>query len=291
MFFCGKCAFYLFIPKASKSHTNTKIQKVGELVGARLLAHAGSLVNLAKYPASTVQILGAEKALFRALKTNSDTPKYGLIYHAMYVTNASTTNKAKIARTLACKTALATRVDAFTAQQRGSGGKDIPMAPELAFDLSKKMESRLNKVEGRKVQLKSKTLGGTVFTKHQFQTKQDTYDPSQDIAMTVKQETSSPTQQSKKRKLEKDVSESGDSDTDQPKHKKQKTEATAVSQSTSEQKTVATEETEEQRKKREKKEKKKLKKQQKALEALQAQQAAAGGAADAGATETESKVL
>ncbi len=45
---------------------------VGELVGARLIAHAGSLVNLAKQPASTVQILGAEKALFRALKTKHE---------------------------------------------------------------------------------------------------------------------------------------------------------------------------------------------------------------------------
>jgi len=59
---------------------------VGELVGARLIAHAGSLMNLAKHPASTVQILGAEKALFRALKTRKDTPKYGLIYHASLVT-------------------------------------------------------------------------------------------------------------------------------------------------------------------------------------------------------------
>lgn len=54
---------------------------VGELVGARLISHAGSLINLAKHSASTVQILGAEKALFRALKTKHDTPKYGLIYH------------------------------------------------------------------------------------------------------------------------------------------------------------------------------------------------------------------
>merc|ERR1712193_125129 len=51
---------------------------VGDLVGARLIAHAGSLLNLAKHPASTVQILGAEKALFRAIKTRQDTPKYGL---------------------------------------------------------------------------------------------------------------------------------------------------------------------------------------------------------------------
>ncbi len=54
---------------------------VGELVGARLISHSGSMQNLAKHPASTIQILGAEKALFRALKTKHDTPKYGLIYH------------------------------------------------------------------------------------------------------------------------------------------------------------------------------------------------------------------
>ena len=66
---------------------------VGELVGARLIAHAGSLLNLAKHPASTVQILGAEKALFRALKTRQDTPKYGLIYHASMVGQAAPKNK------------------------------------------------------------------------------------------------------------------------------------------------------------------------------------------------------
>jgi nucleolar protein 58 len=69
---------------------------VGELVGARLIAHAGTLINLAKHPASTVQILGAEKALFRALKTKKDTPKYGLIYHAQLVGQASTKLKGKV---------------------------------------------------------------------------------------------------------------------------------------------------------------------------------------------------
>lgn len=48
---------------------------VGESVGAKLIAHSGSLTNLAKYPASTIQILGAEKALFRALKKRTNTPK------------------------------------------------------------------------------------------------------------------------------------------------------------------------------------------------------------------------
>jgi len=58
---------------------------VGELVGARLIAHAGSLINLAKHPASTVQILGAEKALFKAIRSRKNTPKYGLIYQASIV--------------------------------------------------------------------------------------------------------------------------------------------------------------------------------------------------------------
>ena len=61
---------------------------VGEIVGARLISHAGSLTNLAKYPASTVQILGAEKALFRALKTRGNTPKYGLIFNSSFIGRA-----------------------------------------------------------------------------------------------------------------------------------------------------------------------------------------------------------
>lgn len=86
---------------------------VGELVGARLISHAGSLMNLAKHPASTVQILGAEKALFRALKTKHDTPKYGLIYHAQLVGQSNTQMKGKMSRMLAAKASLATRVDAL----------------------------------------------------------------------------------------------------------------------------------------------------------------------------------
>merc|ERR1712083_1177375 len=86
-------------------------QLVGELVGARLIAHAGSLMNLAKQPASTIQILGAEKALFRALKTKHDTPKYGLIYHASMVGQAGAKTKGKISRMLAAKSSLAARYD------------------------------------------------------------------------------------------------------------------------------------------------------------------------------------
>jgi nucleolar protein 58 len=76
-------------------------------------AIAGSLINLAKQPASTVQILGAEKALFRALKTKHETPKYGLIYHASLIGQAPPKYKGKIARVLAAKCSLSTRFDAL----------------------------------------------------------------------------------------------------------------------------------------------------------------------------------
>lgn len=87
---------------------------IGEQVGARLIAHAGSLTNLAKYPASTVQILGAEKALFRALKTKGNTPKYGLIFHSTFIGRAGAKNKGRISRYLANKCSIASRIDCFT---------------------------------------------------------------------------------------------------------------------------------------------------------------------------------
>ena len=87
---------------------------IGEVVGARLIAHAGSLQNLSKYPASTLQILGAEKALFRALKTKGNTPKFGLIYHSSFIGKAAQRNKGRISRFLANKCSIASRIDNFS---------------------------------------------------------------------------------------------------------------------------------------------------------------------------------
>ncbi|KAJ8748109.1 hypothetical protein K2173_012879 [Erythroxylum novogranatense] len=86
---------------------------IGEIVGARLISHAGSLTNLAKCPSSTLQILGAEKALFRALKTRGNTPKYGLIFHSSFIGRASARNKGRMARYLANKCSIASRIDCF----------------------------------------------------------------------------------------------------------------------------------------------------------------------------------
>jgi len=86
---------------------------VGDIVAARLIAKAGSLVSLAKCPASTIQILGAEKALFRALKKKGNTPKYGLIYNCSFIGRAGAKNKGRISRYLANKCAIASRIDSF----------------------------------------------------------------------------------------------------------------------------------------------------------------------------------
>lgn len=128
---------------------------VGELVGARLISHAGSLINLAKHPASTVQILGAEKALFRALKTKRDTPKYGLIYHAQLVGQASTKNKGKMSRMLAAKASLCTRVDAL--------GEDGNF--DLGAEHKVKLEARLRILEEGNL----RRLSGTGKAKAKFE--------------------------------------------------------------------------------------------------------------------------
>jgi nucleolar protein 56 len=98
---------------------------IGETVGARLISHAGSLANLAKYPASTIQILGAEKALFRALKTRGKTPKYGILYHTSFIGKASLKNKGKISRYIANKLAVCARIDYFTAERYDDYGKEL----------------------------------------------------------------------------------------------------------------------------------------------------------------------
>lgn len=87
---------------------------LGERIGARLISHAGSLTNLSKYPASTVQILGAEKALFRALKTKGNTPKYGLLYHSSFIGRADPRHKGRISRFLANKCSIASRIDCYS---------------------------------------------------------------------------------------------------------------------------------------------------------------------------------
>lgn len=153
-------------------------EMVGELVGARLIAHSGSLMNLAKSPASTIQILGAEKALFRALKTKHDTPKYGLIYHASLVGQATGKNKGKIARMLAAKAAIGLRVDAlsdWSAQGEGKGD-DIDDEERSALGVTSRMkiERHLRSLEGKPLLPRGVAVGpnGTAVTPGKWEVKE-----------------------------------------------------------------------------------------------------------------------
>lgn len=91
---------------------NTKAL-AGALLGARLIAISGDLINLAKKPSSTIQVLGAEKALFRSLKTGTKPPKHGIIFQHPLLHEAKKWQRGKIARALAGKLAIAVRTDAF----------------------------------------------------------------------------------------------------------------------------------------------------------------------------------
>ena len=162
--------------KTNKLAPNTSAL-VGETVTARLISHSGSLSTLAKYPASTIQILGAEKALFRALKTRSATPKYGLLYHSSFIGKAKMKNKGKISRYLANKLAMCSRIDCFSGEVTSDYGNELRTQiderlkyldtgdkPRKNIDVMKKVEQQLigkkrNKSKDDKKEDKKKKKG------------------------------------------------------------------------------------------------------------------------------------
>lgn len=104
---------------------------VGPLLGARLISLAGGLNKLATLPASTIQVLGAEKALFRALRYGAKPPKHGVIFQYPAIHRSPRWQRGKIARALAAKLAIAARIDAFTGEYR---------ADELKEELEKRIQ-------------------------------------------------------------------------------------------------------------------------------------------------------
>jgi nucleolar protein 56 len=98
---------------------------VGPAIGARLIAKVGSLQRLAMLPSSTIQVLGAEKALFRSMKTGGRPPKHGLIFQHTLVHAAPSWQRGKVARVLASKIALAARMDYFRGEKYSSLNDDM----------------------------------------------------------------------------------------------------------------------------------------------------------------------
>ncbi len=103
-----------YLDRIMKEVAPNVTELVGPLLGARLISLAGSLEDLAMMPASTVQVLGAEKALFRALRTGGRPPKHGIIFQYPEIFRAPKWQRGKIARALAAKLAIAAKVDAFS---------------------------------------------------------------------------------------------------------------------------------------------------------------------------------
>lgn len=126
-----RAALQEYIDEAMKEVAPNIRGLVGPLLGARLIALAGGLSKLAILPASTIQVLGAEKALFRALRTGGKPPKHGVIFQHPEIHRAPRWQRGKIARALAAKLAIAARIDAFTGEYK---------AEELKEELEKRIK-------------------------------------------------------------------------------------------------------------------------------------------------------
>ncbi|MGC8631339.1 MAG: NOP5/NOP56 family protein [Thermoprotei archaeon] len=122
-----------YVEKAMKEAAPNLTELVGAALGARLISLAGGLDRLATMPSSTIQVLGAEKALFRAMKTGAKPPKHGVIFQYPAVHSAPRWLRGRLARAVASKIAIAARIDAF-----GAGR----LEPSLKADL----EAKVNKI-------------------------------------------------------------------------------------------------------------------------------------------------
>ncbi|MEE9150877.1 MAG: ribosomal biogenesis protein [Thermoplasmata archaeon] len=120
-----------YIKKEMESNAPNISYLVGPIIGSRLIAKAGGLQRLARLPSGTVQVLGAEKALFRHLKDGSNPPKHGLIFQHPWIHRAPYWQRGKIARAFASKIALAAKVDEHS---------DKIMGEQLKKDLLKRIE-------------------------------------------------------------------------------------------------------------------------------------------------------
>ncbi len=119
-----------------KTCPNVK-EVAGTLIGAKLISLAGSLIKLSKFPASTVQLLGAEKALFRHLKNRRNLPpKFGILHEHAFIGKVAPRNKGKMARTLADKISIASKVDYF--KGKFVGKELFKQVEKKATELSKR---------------------------------------------------------------------------------------------------------------------------------------------------------
>jgi len=125
-----------YVKDAMASMAPNLSKLVGESIAARLIASAGGLDRLASMPSGTIQVLGAEKALFRHIKEGTAPPKHGIIFQHELINKAPKKYRGKIARVMAGKIAIAARADVFTKR-------------DIADELKKDMEERIREIRGK----------------------------------------------------------------------------------------------------------------------------------------------
>ncbi len=108
-----------YLEKISKETIPNLSAVAGPLLAARLLQLAGGLEKISRMPSSTIQLLGAEKSLFRHLKGQGKAPKYGVLFAHPMIQQTSNDTKGKVARLIAAKLSLASRIDAYSERDDG----------------------------------------------------------------------------------------------------------------------------------------------------------------------------
>jgi nucleolar protein 56 len=126
-----RAAIESYVEKSIRELAPNVSQLVSPMIAARLVTLAGSVARLARAPAGTVQLLGAERALFRHLRTGSRPPKHGVLFQHPSVNRAPPWQRGAIARAIAAKVTVAARADAFTKRT---------IAPDLLKDLDETLE-------------------------------------------------------------------------------------------------------------------------------------------------------
>ena len=127
-----------YLEKLMKKDFKNLYAVAGAPVGAKLIAHCGDAARLANLPSSTIQVLGAEKALFRHMKTGAKPPKYGIILSHNLLQNAKHDERGKVARAIASVISIAVKVDVFSQEDN------------TEF-LTKKLENKLKVIERRRL--------------------------------------------------------------------------------------------------------------------------------------------
>lgn len=115
-----------YLVKSMETAAPNLVNIAGALIGARLVSMAGGLEKLARFPSSTIQVIGANRALFKHLRARAPSPKHGIIFNHPQIKNAPWWQRGKIARALAAKISLAVRMDVYS-----GGGLNESIKTEL----------------------------------------------------------------------------------------------------------------------------------------------------------------